>query len=257
MIQSYYFWKWAKNDLPGQPREVHAELLRGRMHPALQPFSTAALIDQLQRAAAHGHARKEEWNWQTVSDDVAGRAKFVFVTCPRLVASEERMRRFVRLFAKSGLSGCDERTGHVIPGLRPKLNVFITGQHPSDRVYDISKGDLPRLIRRLDARLPDPFGIIEDRRGFFVQCLARGRRFCVEWSQSRFLSRATQWDQWRAQDTKRLVAAGGGEVDKSLRSIEKTDLLLYSDTLEIFQAFLREEARPTRYSWRNINHFFS
>jgi len=28
---SYYFWKWADNDLPGRPLEVHAALLRGEL----------------------------------------------------------------------------------------------------------------------------------------------------------------------------------------------------------------------------------
>jgi hypothetical protein len=28
MIATYYFWKWADNDLTGKPAEVHAALLR-------------------------------------------------------------------------------------------------------------------------------------------------------------------------------------------------------------------------------------
>lgn len=47
MIASYYFWKWADNDLPGQPVEVHAALLRGALHPALQTFDARPLLARL------------------------------------------------------------------------------------------------------------------------------------------------------------------------------------------------------------------
>ncbi len=78
------------------------------------------------------------------------------------------MRRFHADFCKLGLSGCDEKRVQLIPGCGPKLNAFITGQMPWDRAYDITEDDLPFLIRRIDPRECDPFGIIEDRRGYFV-----------------------------------------------------------------------------------------
>ncbi len=31
MLNSYYFWKWADNDLAGRPVEVHDALLRGEL----------------------------------------------------------------------------------------------------------------------------------------------------------------------------------------------------------------------------------
>ena len=51
MPSSYYFWKWADNDLPGKPPEVWVALLRGEMHPALQSFDATSLLNALEDAA--------------------------------------------------------------------------------------------------------------------------------------------------------------------------------------------------------------
>ena len=61
---SYYLWKWADNDLSGPPKEVFADLLRGNMHPALQPFDARPLIRDLQALVAERLALGEEWDWQ-------------------------------------------------------------------------------------------------------------------------------------------------------------------------------------------------
>ena len=252
---SYYFWKWADNDLPGRPAEVHAVLLRGELPPALQTFDARPLVEQLERAAAQGCRKGEEWHWEIVPADRREQTKFVFVTCPTLDESEARIRRFIHAFSKLGLSGCDERKGWVIQGLSPKLNCFLTGQVPDDRAYDITADDLPYLLRRIDPKGDDRFGILEDRQaGRFVQCHVHGRRFCVEWAENEWTGATTLFDQWRAQDARRLAALGGTYGGEDLPSGRDPDLLAYADTLRIFQAFQRGEQRPARCPWRNINH---
>jgi len=61
---TYYLWKWADNNLPGQPNEVFSELLHGKMHPAIQAFDAAPVVRQLERIAAQGRSTGEEWDWQ-------------------------------------------------------------------------------------------------------------------------------------------------------------------------------------------------
>jgi hypothetical protein len=51
MTGCYYFWKWADNDLPGRPVEVHAALLRGERHGALQCFDARPLLKMPTSAA--------------------------------------------------------------------------------------------------------------------------------------------------------------------------------------------------------------
>lgn len=253
MTASYYFWKWADNDLPGRPHEVHAALLRGELHPALQTFDARPLLKKLERAAVQGRKRGEEWDWQMEPAGLEKQARFVFVTCPALDDSEARMQRFHREFCTLGLSGCDEARAQVIPGCQPKLNCFITGQLPWARAYDITPDDLPFLIKRINPRGRDPFGIIEDRRNYFVQCFAEGRRYIVEWAQNQYHP-VEIYDQWRAQDPKRLAALGGIYSGEKIDERVIPDLMRYADTLSIFTAFLRGEMRPATYSWRNVNH---
>src|ERR1700691_2948914 len=127
-VGSYYFWKWADNDLPGRPAEVHADLLRGEMHPALQTFDARPLLKKLKSAATRGRACDEEWDWEVTPCDAPEQARFVFVTCPLLNGSEARVRWFSDEFAPLGLSGFDDGGGRLIPCLPPKLNSFILGQ---------------------------------------------------------------------------------------------------------------------------------
>lgn len=81
-----------------------------------------------------------------------------------------------------------------------------------------------------------------------------GGAFCVEWAHNVQVRGKMKWNQWRAQDAKRLAALGGTNPDEPMRKQLEPDLLTYRDTLRIFEAFLRREPRPAQYSWRNINH---
>jgi hypothetical protein len=232
---------------------VYATLLRGHLHPAIQKFDARRLIRQLEQAAAEGDAEGEEWEWLRLSDETPRSASAIFFTCPRIDGSEEMARRFSKRFRGLGLSGYDESTGHVIPCLLPKLNCFITGQLPRERHYDITPEELPFLIRRIDSRKRDPFGILEtNRSGQFVQCHATARRFCVEWANNDYVEGQTIFDQWRAQDRERLAKLDV-PYDKDISPGKDPDLLLFADAVNIFKAFMQGQSRPVKYHWMNIN----
>jgi len=118
MTASYYFWKWADNDVPGQPAEVHSALLRGELHPALQVFDARPLLAQLQECSQEGCNQGEEWSYYVHPVSTPATARFVFVICPRANSSESRVRAFYKRFVPLGLSGIDEQEGHLIPCLR-------------------------------------------------------------------------------------------------------------------------------------------
>jgi hypothetical protein len=259
---NYYFWKWADNDLPGPPAEVHAALLRGEFHPALQTFDARPLLKKLKSAAAKGRKRGEEWDWQLTPSDEPRRARFVFVTCPSLNESKAREAQVDRDFFPLALSGCDEQNVQLIPSLLPKLNSFVTGQFPYETAYDIALDDLPFLLRQLRA---NSFAIVTNRWNNYVQCSKCGHRFRVEWRKNYDLADHTRFDQWAAYPPNSIVPepfapAGVVENREEMRRREiqaYEDLLRYSDTLRIFQTFLRGEPRPMHYRWRNINHIVS
>ncbi|MCX6907953.1 MAG: hypothetical protein NTY01_07920, partial [Verrucomicrobia bacterium] len=74
---SYYFWKWADNDLAGKPTEVFAALMRGELHPALQRFDARPLLRRLEKLAAADRKRGEEWEWQLHPQSSPENVRFV------------------------------------------------------------------------------------------------------------------------------------------------------------------------------------
>lgn len=251
-ISSYYFWKWADNDLRCHPREAHAALLSGWMHPALQLFDARPLLKKLEALAGRKRWRGEQWFWEVADEGSLTQTRFVFVTATSQNVFEDVVDKHL---AWLGLSGIDEASGYVIRGLCPKRNCFISGQS-SERFYDIEAKDLPYLIRCLDARDENPFGILDGTQiGHFVQCLAHGRRYVVEWAQHQcFPRKKPVYNLWRAQDAPRLAAMGGSYDGRPLEDDRMApDLMRYTDTLRIFETFLRGDPRPSRYSWRNVS----
>lgn len=61
MIASYYFWKWADNDLPGRPVEVFADLI-------IDPdFITYADTLRIFQAFLRGEPRPAQYHWRRTS----------------------------------------------------------------------------------------------------------------------------------------------------------------------------------------------
>ncbi|MCX6908724.1 MAG: hypothetical protein NTY01_11860, partial [Verrucomicrobia bacterium] len=146
----------------------------------------------------------------------------------------------------------DERGGHLISCLPPKLNCFITGQHPREPLYDITQNDLPLLLRRIRPIRDNPWGELWNRRNDAVVAIAEGRRYRVEWREVGDENPAVHFTQWRGRDAKRLAALGGKDDTLALPTETDPDFLTYADTLRIFRAFLCGQPRPSQYHWRDI-----
>jgi hypothetical protein len=265
--RSYFFWKWADNDLSGQPHEVHADLLHGKLHPALQRFDARPLLRTLDKAARFGRSLNQEWTWEVHPKGEPGSANFVFVTCPIFVKQPSpARRRAVKQFFPLELSGCDAETGELIDFMLPKKNAFHSGQHPEGDLFDIGPIDLRELLKSIRADEPNSYAILVNSNNHFVQCLKEGHRFVVEWRENHSFRDLMQFDHWRAtyppssKAVRKFVPPGRGYTVNSKDSEEyretmpdEFDLLLYKDTLAVFEAFLRGEAQPEQYLWRNIN----
>lgn len=249
MTSSYYLWKWADNDLPGKPNVVFSALLKGELHPSLQTFNARMLVRRL-RAFADGRRKiGEEWNWQVHPADSPTEARFVFLTGPHLNDSEDRAKSFSKALNGLEISGYDEQYGHVIHVLRAKLNCFLFGQDYRERHYDITADEVPALLRRIDREATSPFAVLEDRRHYFVQCYAHGRRFCVEWRENYDTHTWNEFGHWRAYNLKWLRARRHTGLPPR-RSDH--DTITFAETADIFQAFLRGESKPQRYHWRDL-----
>ena len=250
MISSYYLWKWADNDLPGNPNEVFSTLIKGEMHPTLQTFNAQPLLDRLEAFAEIRRKVGEEWNWQIHPKNDPTAARFVFLTGPHLNDSEDRKTSFWKAMQGLEISGYDEECGHIIHSLKPKINCFKHGQDHRERYYDITADDVPSLLRRIDSAACDPYAILEDRRDYFVQCYAHERRFCVEWRENYDPNDWKKFAHWRAYNLKWLRARRHAAPTRRKRTDH--DTLTFAETVNIFQAFVRGESKPTRYRWRDF-----
>jgi len=276
MIANYYFWKWADNDLQGKPGDVHATLLRGGMHPALQPFDSRPLLKLLSKTAAKGRRRGEQWDWAVTPEGAKNWATFVFLTCPEIEKYDGANWKLLEHFLALDLGGFDESRGRPIDFLLPKLNGFELGQFPNEEYADVCAEELPSLLGKIQRSEPDATAKLTDRHNHFVQCCAFERRFTVQWRENHDLLDLRKFDQWNAEyppdvETRKgrrirrkFIPAGlgnalwtGGEW-RYFEAVENEyELICLSDVLRIFKAFIEGKGRPSGYGWRNINAEFS
>ena len=264
---TYYLWKWADNDLPGQPNEVFSELLRGRLHPAVQTFDAQPVLHDLQATAEKRHALGEDWDWQVQAFDDVAHARFIFLQCPVVPLYGAFRHVFSKLVYTRDLSGYDEQSGNLIQCLLPKLNSITFGETPDEELCDIGADDLPVLLGRLSPEYDNPWARLGDRASNYVQCYAHHNGFAVEWLENHSLTDDTDNDLCRAGYAQHRNAGRRPRfrnelriIDGELRTVKLQEFpheeLRFGDVLNIFQAFLRGESKPARYQWRNVQGDF-
>ena len=262
---TYYLWKWANNALPGQPNEVFSELLRGRIHPALQPFDARPILQQLQATAEKRRILEEEWEWQIMPAAIPGHAHSIFLKCPTVPKMGGYCRQFAHLCYKWNLSGYDEQYGTIISCLLPKKNCFVVGWNLDDaeEKYDVSEADLTELLRRLQ---PGDYAIFGNRVNHSVTCSACHNGFKVGWRAYLYdsITDSSNSDSWQAgyrlpvgeRPQYRIVRKERVGRDWEWHTVRVKDFenekLRFDDVVLIFQAFLRGESRPAQYQWRSM-----
>ena len=84
MIANCFFWKWAYNDLPGKPTDVCAALLRGELHPAVQPFDARPVIEAIEKLPFEDLSiQRDEYKWDVNKASHSNQAQFVRFRYPR------------------------------------------------------------------------------------------------------------------------------------------------------------------------------
>jgi hypothetical protein len=265
---SYYLWKWADNDLSGPPNEVFADLLRGKLHPALQQFDARPMIQALQAIVAERHALGEEWEWQIMPVATPGHAHAIFLQCPTIPKMGGYCKQFAGFAYKWSLSGYDEQRRTIIDCLVPKINDFVLGWGLDDaeEKLDISEADLPSLLRRLHPEHYNPQVMFFNRVNHNVSCLACDDGFVVEWrvNPPNSIADVINWDQWRAgyklppgKHSRYRIAREervGRDWEWHAVRVRKyeNERLRFDDVLLIFQAFLRSEPKPAQFQWRSL-----
>ena len=138
----------------------------------------------------------------------------------------------------------------------PKLNEFQCGQWPGEMLYDIREDELPTFLKRIRPTQSNPYAVLSNRRGHFVQCYAHRRVFCVEWRRNNPVDHR-DFDHWRAQYPQVEPVEYRINPKNGVSLHPKCELIRYADTLRIFKSFLRGEPLPDRYVWRDIKPLLS
>lgn len=259
---TYYLWKWSDNNLPGPPHEVFSELLKGRLHPAIQSFDARPMINDLHATAATRHALGEEWQWQVQPAESPEYARFIFLRCPKLASHGVFCPDFKRLVYPWGLSGYDEQEGDLIDCLLPKLNAFVLKIDPTETHFDIGEDDLPILLGRLNPNRLDTAYVVNSV-GNWVECTAYPKGFTVEWTEGRNRIDETYYDHLRVgrlehwdDSRKPRYQIHRRHLNDEWHTIRFKEYpqenLRFSETVTVFRAFLRGEPRPSQYHWRSI-----
>lgn len=267
MTASYYFWKWADNDLPGPPEEVHASLLSGQMHPAIQSFDPRALVKQFEKDAARGLKKGEEWDWQIIWDQKPHHAKFVFLTIPEPPAdgSEENLmsHRYLRkrVFGWSGEQQAD------FAGSLPKQSVWMPG-NGGRSVWDPSVAQLSDLMNELTPSGEAGHAMLMNHKNDYIQVSAFRGRFTVEWREADYMKSWDAFEHWHVRYKlpartlkgrvieRRFVPKGmpivrlyRGEYFYRWTQLHEFELICSSDALALLSSFVRREPRSSFFEW--------
>lgn len=240
---------------------MHADLLRGVLHPALQPFDARPVVKAIAALVAREPQRQQdEWEWRAIPEDEDHHAHFVFLVVPRSRNLKSMHYELSKHLASLGVTCFDEGSGRMGAGFPPKFNEFQIGDWPGETHYDIGPDALPDLLRRIRPKPFLPAAFLTDRRTCYAQCYQvndfpeLGTRFVVEWRVSRSLANPARFDHWKAQDKKKLAALTVPYESEGIPPADEPDLLEFEDVTRIFNAFLQGKARPRGYHWYHMNH---
>lgn len=245
MPTEYYIWKWADNNLPGQPAEVVEQLCAGDLPPSLQQFLVRKVYPRLVK----------------VLDQCRSELSEIFVDPQVTEAGAARFIRFRHPLGDSSWlsnqllwAGWDAEltvynaTANRLIGL-PKRNVV---EYPGGRqLVDIGRADIPVLLHRL-AKEPGLAALAcYDRDGNMFQVWAHQGRYVVEWQvlPARDFNLHRIWVAGRPTPTQRRARLGSLEGGLELFSGE---LLGMAEVYSLWTSFLARGQRPTSHVWRDV-----
>ena len=244
MIANCFFWKWADNDLPGKPTDVCAALLRGELHPAIQPFDARSVIEAIEALPFEDLLiERNEYKWEVIKVSHSVQAQFVRFVYPRPFEVQEIYHLLARKLLPFGICCFDESLGMLGDWFAPKINEFQLGFWPGDLpgeiVYDISFNEVTDFLKRISIRSgkSEPFVMLSDQRSHFVQCFGKRNGFIVEWGENYYANGSHSFSAWKA------LANSSGQLG-------------YDGVLHVFQEFFHRKPRPPQFQWRDITHLF-
>ena len=246
----YFVWKWAENDEKGKPNDVFASLMRGKLHPALQPFQSGRYGDLFNQFSGACFKDGGTFYQEQIKDKATG-----FTIAIHIIGKHSNPNSVIgKLLQNIELEACSVLDGQMTRYSLPKQYCF--SFETVSPVYDFEYDELPALIGSINNR-DNAFGILEDARGHYVQAYEGESRYSLEWAEWRDWQERTwlQRDHFRVglkQSSKGTIRLGSQTSYRNVR-INCNEAISFADVLTCFQAFYRHEPKPSQYVWRNIN----
>jgi hypothetical protein len=245
MAATYYVWKWADNDLPGQPADIVAQLCAGKLPPALQPFDPEKALGILAEVADQRRTEMSELLIEA-EEQPTGQASFIHLCDP---ASDSPWLADKLLWAvwPDDLTLYSETSNRLL-GL-PKRNVVELPD--GGQLVDIAPGDLPELLHTLDHGAHLDALACYDRHGNMFQVFSHRHRYAVEWQvmPERDFNRHQIWVAGKPVASQRHTRLGASD---SWLDLFDNEVLGMADAQRLWVMFLSSAARPETYSWRDI-----
>jgi hypothetical protein len=245
MATEYYIWKWADNDLPGQPAAVVEQLGTGDLPPSLQQFLVRKVYPRLAKVLDQCRSELSEV-FVDPQVTTAGAARFIRLRHP-LGDSEWLANQLLWAGWDAELTVYNATANRLI-GL-PKCNVV---EMPEGRqLVDIERSDIPGLLHRL-ANQPGLAALAcYDRDGNMFQVWSHHRRFAVEWQvlPVRDFNLHRIWVAGRPIPTQRRARLGTLDYGLELFSRE---LLEMPEVYSLWTSFLAGGQRPLSHVWRDV-----
>jgi hypothetical protein len=245
MPTEYYIWKWADNDLDGQPAKIVEQLGTGEIPLSLELFLVRKVYSRLYQVLTQCRSELSE----IIVDPQftgSGSARFIRFRHP-LGSSQWLADKLLWAVWDAELTVCDATTNRLI-GL-PKRNVV---EHLGGRQFvDIKIADLPGLLHELSAQPGLSALTCYDRDGNMFQVWAHQRRYAVEWQvlPGRNLRLHRIWVAGRIASNQRQARLGTLECGLNLLAPE---ILGVADVYRLWVAFLAGARPPVSHKWRDV-----
>jgi hypothetical protein len=246
MAVTYYIWKWADNDLPGNPSEIVAQLDREELPAAIRQFPQQELAVQLAEFLS------QLKGCLTALEVYHDQGHKKLASHLRLILQEGKAPLDTKLLGavwEHGLTVYNASTNRLV-GL-PKRNVV---EYPGGRQFvDIETADIPGLLHELSAAPGLVALACYDRQGNMFQVWSYRRRYAVEWQvlPGRDFNQHRIWVAGRPVPARRRARLGTLNSGLNLFAPE---LLSLNEVHRLWKAFLNGETRPETHRWRDVTH---
>jgi hypothetical protein len=243
-------WKWADNDAPGSIMDVVRDVYSGEAPLVLAEFDAHAVADAMisKVYSLNGPSGLILVAPETVRFN--GRPIALALSLAGTI-TDDVIEQVAQVATAMGLTVLHQETSHLVGDSHPKHHMQRL-QHQPDAL-DPTWEMVTQRLGRLDAAKANPYLILENSIGNYVQVYACDGNYAVEWHERGVEGpKRTQFKHWCAgHEPLKPVLVNHGTREYHITVFE-SELLTLDEATEILRSFYQGEGRPEGYGWRDM-----